>query len=530
VIGQTVNNYEVTRLLGEGGMGAVYLAEHPFLKRKAAIKILKPECASNTDLVQRFLNEARAANAIHHPNIIDIIDVGILPEGVPYMMMEFLKGEALADRIRRTNRLPIEDALFIAGQIASALAAAHAVSIVHRDLKPDNIFLVPDTQNPEQERVKVLDFGIAKLRPEFAPGTPRTGIGELMGTPAYMSPEQCMGKTNEIDHRADIYALGVILYEMLCCRAPFEGPSFGEYFLQHVTVAPQPPRSLNPEIPAEIDGVILKALEKESANRFQTMDAFAVALAGKAQSSTLSFNERRPPRRPPRPPAEASSPLDQEPPEKHEETDRYFGGTQERSDESTPIVKAHHTTLSSMAGQMRTPRGSGSSQRRKRQITAIAGSAFVLFGLLIVGGVKYWGKPRIHQPTSSGHQSTSALPKGPSVAEPVVLPQLAPKKVEDVSNSTSPKAEEKEAEGKVIPPTDRTENQSAGKGASPTRHERSKAKAGGRGEQRVTEPISRHGMTEKPAEVPATLPPPPTTVPHPEAVESPKKIIKREKF
>jgi serine/threonine-protein kinase len=261
-------------------MGAVYLAEHPFLWRKAAIKVLKSECASNADLVQRFLNEARAANAIHHPNIIDIIDVGILPEGVPYMMMEFLQGESLADRLHRVSRLPLSEALYIAGQIASALAAAHVVSIIHRDLKPDNVFIVPDLQNPGHEHVKVLDFGIAKLRPEFAPGTPKTSVGALMGTPAYMSPEQCMGKTTEIDHRADIYALGVILFEMLCGRTPFEGQSFGDFFLQHVTVAPEQPQSLNPELPAWVDALILKALEKQSANRIPTMAAFSDMLAG----------------------------------------------------------------------------------------------------------------------------------------------------------------------------------------------------------------------------------------------------------
>jgi len=263
VIGHKVNNYELTRRLGEGGMGAVYLAEHPLLGRKAAVKVLRPELASNQELVQRFLNEARAANAIHHPNIIDIIDVGLLPEGVPYMMMEFLDGESLATRLRRVPRLSVGEALKHARQTASALTAAHAVSIVHRDLKPDNLFVVPDTQNPGQERIKVLDFGIAKLRPEFAPGTARTGVGALMGTPAYMSPEQCMGKTTEIDHRADIYALGIILHEMLCGQPPFVGQSFGELFLQHITVGPAPLRSVRPDVSAELEAVVLKALEKD---------------------------------------------------------------------------------------------------------------------------------------------------------------------------------------------------------------------------------------------------------------------------
>ena len=286
MIGHIVNNYRIERLLGEGGMGAVYLAEHPILNRKAAVKVLKPEFAANTELVQRFLNEARAANAIHHPNIIDIIDVGLLPEGVPYMMMEFLEGESLATRLRRVQRLSVKQAVAYARQTASAVAAAHAVGIVHRDLKPDNLFMVPDARNPGQEHVKVLDFGIAKLRPEFAPGTPRTSAGALLGTPAYMSPEQCMGKTTEIDHRSDIYALGIILYEMLCGQPPFLGENFGELFLQHITVAPKPPRSLYPEIPAHLETVVLQALEKDARDRIQTMNGF-MALLGEENWATV---------------------------------------------------------------------------------------------------------------------------------------------------------------------------------------------------------------------------------------------------
>ena len=140
MIGQKVNNYEMTQLLGEGGMGAVYLAEHPFLGRKAAIKILKPECASNSDYVQRFLNEARAANAIHHPNIIDIIDVGILPEGVPYMMMELLEGESLAERLKR-GPIPPEEARSIAERLSHALGSAHRKGVLHCDVKPGNVMV-----------------------------------------------------------------------------------------------------------------------------------------------------------------------------------------------------------------------------------------------------------------------------------------------------------------------------------------------------------------------------------------------------
>ena len=148
LIGERINNYEIVSLLGEGGMGAVYLAEHPFMGRKAAIKVLRRELAEDSGLVERFMNEARAANAIRHPNIIDIIDVGLLPSGIPYLMMEFLEGESLAKRIERQRADAVAEAVDVAAQTASALAAAHAKGIVHRDLKPDNLFLIPDARAP----------------------------------------------------------------------------------------------------------------------------------------------------------------------------------------------------------------------------------------------------------------------------------------------------------------------------------------------------------------------------------------------
>ena len=278
MIGERINNYQVRSILGEGGMGAVYLAEHPFMGRKAAIKVLRQELAEDRHLVERFMNEARAANAIHHPNIIDIIDVGLLPSGIPYLMMEFLEGESLAKRIDRDRRLPVADAVDVATQTASALQAAHGKGIVHRDLKPDKLFLVPDDGRPFGARVKVLDFGIAKLRGELSGSGAKTQTGSVMGTPPYMSPEQCRGITEEIDHRTDVYALGIILYEMLAGAPPFMSPGWGEVVLMHVTKQPPPPRAKNPEIPAELEAVILKALAKPSGERWQSMDELDAAL------------------------------------------------------------------------------------------------------------------------------------------------------------------------------------------------------------------------------------------------------------
>jgi eukaryotic-like serine/threonine-protein kinase len=289
LIGERVNNYQVLSLLGEGGMGAVYLAEHPFMGRKAAIKVLRRELAEDKGLVERFMNEARAANAIHHPNIIDIIDVGQLPSGVPYLMMEFLDGESLAKRIEREKHLTVAAAVDIATQTASALYAAHGKGIVHRDLKPDNLYLVPDEGRQLGQRVTVLDFGIAKLRGELTGSGAKTQSGSVMGTPPYMSPEQCRGITDEIDHRTDVYALGIILYEMLTGTPPFMSEGWGEVVLMHVTKAPPPPRTRNPEISPELEAVILKALAKVPADRWDSMADLGTALQKAIGASGRGF-------------------------------------------------------------------------------------------------------------------------------------------------------------------------------------------------------------------------------------------------
>ncbi|HXU80623.1 MAG TPA: serine/threonine-protein kinase, partial [Polyangia bacterium] len=200
MIGQKFGNYRSLSLLGEGGMGAVYLAEHPEIGRKVAVKVLRSEFSRDTQLLGRFLNEAKAANAIGHPNIIEILDMGTTADGMPYLVMELLEGEVLAGRLRRLGRLPLPVALEIAYQTASAVGAAHRKGIVHRDLKPDNLFIVPDEHDPARERVKVLDFGIAKLQMRGPGDSVKTRTGTLMGTPVYMSPEQAMG-TKEVDHR-----------------------------------------------------------------------------------------------------------------------------------------------------------------------------------------------------------------------------------------------------------------------------------------------------------------------------------------
>jgi eukaryotic-like serine/threonine-protein kinase len=280
MIGETVGNYRIVKLLGEGGMGVVYEAEHPGIGRKAAVKMLHPHLAQSQELVTRFFNEARAANAIRHPGIVEAFDFGTLASGASYIIMEFLEGESLSARIKRPGHLSLADAIDLAAQTANVLGAAHAKGIVHRDLKPDNIFVVPDFQTPGRERIKVLDFGIAKLTMSSGgPGSVKTRTGTVMGTPLYMSPEQCLG-TREVDQRTDIYALGIILYEMLCGRPPFVSEGHGELIHMHIASTPTPPRQINPGIPVALEQVVLRAIMKEPERRFQTMGDLEEALRG----------------------------------------------------------------------------------------------------------------------------------------------------------------------------------------------------------------------------------------------------------
>ena len=279
MIGTRLNNYEIVSLLGEGGMGMVYLARHPYMGRRAAVKVLRPELLHDKSLVARFMEEARATNAIQHPNIIDIIDVGLLPETqTPYLMMEFLDGESLAHRLQASRILSARDAVDIACQTAAALAAAHACHIIHRDLKPDNLYLLADPSLPSGSRVKVLDFGIAKLRGDMRARSAQTKSGILMGTPFYMSPEQCRGFAAGLDHRSDIYSLGIIVYEMLCGQLPFVSDGVGDLLVRHITEPPASLRTKVPTIPESLDGVVLRALAKDPADRFESMSAFAQAL------------------------------------------------------------------------------------------------------------------------------------------------------------------------------------------------------------------------------------------------------------
>jgi serine/threonine-protein kinase len=277
--------FRIVRLVGEGGMGAVYEAEHTVLRRRVAVKFLSGELAHNADAIGRFRREAEAAGRIGHDNICEVFDFGVTEQGSPYFVMPLLKGEALSAVIRRESPLPVDRAIDVVRQMLKALAAAHGVGIIHRDLKPDNVFLT--TVGDREDFVKLLDFGISKmLRDPTAggpgagagPGHPPTQTGYIMGTPSYMSSEQARS-AKDIDARADIYAVGVILYEMLTGIRAFDGENFGEIVWKIYSEPVRPLRAHRPDISPELEAVVLRAMHRDRDQRFPTCEAFREALA-----------------------------------------------------------------------------------------------------------------------------------------------------------------------------------------------------------------------------------------------------------
>ncbi len=261
--------YRLVRLLGEGGMGAVYEAEHTILNRTVAVKVMHPVIATNPIAVDRFFREAQAASAIGHPNIIEIFDVGKDDDGEVFMVMELLRGESLEALLDKRGRLPAPRTIEIILQVLSALHAAHHKGIIHRDLKADNVFLAVDARL--REEVKILDFGIAKVQgSDFDTDMGLTKTGTVLGTPHYLSPEQARGGKN-IDHRIDIWTVGVLMYEMLTGEMPFEGENYNEILSKVLMDEPTPINELVPEVPQGLVAVVEKALTKDRDERYVTV-------------------------------------------------------------------------------------------------------------------------------------------------------------------------------------------------------------------------------------------------------------------
>lgn len=281
LLGTTLRGtYRILRTLDQGGMGMVFEAEHVRLRRRLAVKVLAQHLSKDAHALARFNREAEIISQLQHPHVVQVTDFDTTEAGEPYLVMELLSGESLAARLERERCLPIGDAVKIAHQVSSGLAAAHAANIVHRDLKPANIFL---TQVAGQGViVKLLDFGISK---RTGAGKGLTGEYDILGTPDYMAPEQALGKTASVDHRGDQYALAVITYEMLAGRTPFAGDDVMDVLRQVISTEPPPIEQLAPHVPPEAGDVLRRALSKDPEQRFASIADFATALLRAAGTS-----------------------------------------------------------------------------------------------------------------------------------------------------------------------------------------------------------------------------------------------------
>ena len=406
--GSSFGNYRIVRLIGEGGFGEVYLAENPLLERRAAVKVLHTALAQDPELVRRFLNEARAASAIRHPNIIEVFDAGLTPDGAPYILMEFLEGVSLQKRLADQGRLGVAVVLDLVRQAGSALGAAHASGIVHRDLKPENLFLVPSPEAAGGERVKILDFGIAKIkRSGSTGGTMRTQTGRIMGSPAYMSPEQCKDSA-DVDLRSDIYSFGVIVYEALAGRTPFVASTGTEMLVMHLTETPPPLRQWAADVPAEIEAAVMRALSKQRSDRFESVASFVDALVGVATRTGFA---------PAGPPAEGA-------------TQAQLEAGLERT-----IAAAAITTFSRASGQV----DSSSSDEALLAASRPRRWPLVVFGGLAAAGLAVFLAAR-PGPASQKSQARPAAPASPAVAYPVAQPEVAPTAPNAPDAGTTPSA------------------------------------------------------------------------------------------
>ena len=413
--GAFVGEYEIGHLLGEGGMGVVYAATHPEIGKRVAIKVLAPHAAQHPDLIRRFKEEARAVNKIRHPNIIDIFAFNQLPDGRHYFVMEYLEGENLTARLERGG-MEFAELRRLLGQICSALEAAHEEGVIHRDLKPDNIWVAK--QHRSESRIKLLDFGIAKLS-DHLPSVKTTQAGVSLGTPHYMAPEQGLGRP--IDHRADIYALGVVLYQIFAGALPFNGATTHEIVLKHVTEVPPPPSSYRPIAPAAMERIILDCLEKAPERRPRSVrelsERIEAAFAGESHSLARPGGTAMIPRLPtvaaaapaPRPPAPGRTELLPE------------GGGFSRSD-ATQTAPA--TTLRGATGERATlddnpGEGNLGATGRRGWRRPVVGVALVVALAAIGVGVAVRGRP------PSEASVSAAAPVGAATAAPPAPPASA---------------------------------------------------------------------------------------------------------
>ena len=387
---QQLGPYRIVRPLGQGGMGAVYEAVQEPLERRVAVKVLLPQHAQDRDAVHRFFNEARAVNLIEHPSIVQVSDYVQVPDGPVYLVMEYLRGQTLSAHLeslhKREQRLPVHEVLQLGAQLADALAAAHAKSVIHRDLKPSNVMVVPDAAVPGGTRAKLLDFGIAKLARTESPGT---ATHEVFGTPQYMSPEQCAG-AGAVDAKTDVYALGVMLFEMLSGQLPFIAETPLEYMGQHAFKEPPVLKPLAPQAPTQLCELVQQMLRKDRLKR-PAMRAVGVELV-RFLSSALG------------PTATGVLPPFMSPVDSNRSS--------AESAKLAPATEGPPSTLGHSIGQ---------PQRRKTgSRRALLAAVIVVWSGILTLGVRLW-----RTPASSvvSHQATDlATPAGAPVVNPGVSP------------------------------------------------------------------------------------------------------------
>jgi serine/threonine-protein kinase len=396
--------YRVEQLIGVGGMGAVFSAVHQYTGKRVALKWMLPELAQDADAVQRFMREAHAAGRINHPNVVDVYDVGEHDESY-FLVMEYLQGEPLTSALARRD-LTATEVLTLLLPAMRGVAAAHRQSVVHRDLKPDNIFLAYEEDGVRRE-AKVLDFGISKVATEGQVDLRLTRTGAVVGTPYYMSPEQIRGSAG-LDRRADVYAFGVILYEALTGRVPFQADTYGALVLEIATGTATPLDEIVPSLPAELSRIVLRAMARDMNQRYPTMESLIAALEPFASSSGAGRVDLRSRRSLPGPAFEAThvSSSPSLPPQ--------------------PFVSAPHVPTKPQLAS--TPFVSEMHEGQRRPNTILGAAAFLGAAAALVAGIWYFTRePEVsaaeHALITSPSAATQApastpLPEAPSITMP----------------------------------------------------------------------------------------------------------------
>jgi serine/threonine protein kinase len=442
--------YRLDRLVGQGGMGQVWAATHTATLRTVALKFLRGPTHLQEDLRRRFLREARAASAIKHPNVVQVHDFFELPDTTPVMVMDLLDGETVGQRLAREGALSLKDAADILLPVTSAVGAAHAVGIVHRDLKPDNVFLARSPSGGMD--VRVLDFGIAKLMIAEADGAPGvlTNTGTMLGTPCYMSPEQSFGE-KDIDHRTDIWAIGVMLYEMLAGVRPVDGDNMGQIVKRLVTEGITPIGVLVPDLPADVAELLGRMLTRDRESRPRDLREVQEILARYTSVQVPSFGL---------PTSERPDLSDSSPSAKRETPRAVVGG----SDPPDPEAKTHASSPQAIgSGPAAAPAGVdtqgaqsisiGKGTRRRGAWVAAAALAVVV---AVLGAVRLFGGAPSSKEGPAASVAPAALPPTPSppapepasVALPVTPPPLTAAPATSVS---SPEAARRSKTGEKAP-------------------------------------------------------------------------------